>query len=338
MYTHISTDKLPLLLGLLDLPARRRQLARVKSLYIEYCPKGQDPTYARLCGQGENLWKSCGIVGDEHKRKEQDRDDECDALELTLSKVVKMGPKEVFPNLESIAISSIYGNDDEEEWAAYNKAHSSGSADSYLTLNAKTTLCSRVFRLFLHSSTVLHLCSRDTQGPLSFPTASYASLHGKRKPPLIPTIHFNESIQRMPITYGAPMKWVSETAMACDTQVVNSRILQCLNTCIAQREADFEKRRRPDVIDLDVYFTTAMMVKKSNSPELSDEVGLEDPQGRRHTQSEEQQAATAVLIGKNISGYLEKLPPSPSGKKDEIRWHSSVDTPQCLACLTGRPV
>jgi hypothetical protein len=118
LYTDITTDQLWSLCSEWDKPSKLAKLKLIKILRIQYVSKYEEATYKTLRPGGG--WEMCGLLHDEDEDDDENSlkrrtgrsicNDELEELLMFTGEIRELGPGRIFPNLHTIAISSIFAN------------------------------------------------------------------------------------------------------------------------------------------------------------------------------------------------------------------------------------
>ncbi|KAI9638887.1 uncharacterized protein MKK02DRAFT_41914 [Dioszegia hungarica] len=118
LWTTIVTDNLPNLITKIDYYALDSPSRYTKRILVEYMEKGGEGTYKQLLKDGQ-FWNRCGMTREEKAQWSiGDCYLEAGNMKGGMEDLLWMGLDRTFPNLQSIAISSIYGHRD-TLWSAY---------------------------------------------------------------------------------------------------------------------------------------------------------------------------------------------------------------------------
>ncbi|KAI9631890.1 uncharacterized protein MKK02DRAFT_41522 [Dioszegia hungarica] len=136
LYTTITTDEFPKLLNYAHLASMRRRLALVKTLRIEYQDKVSEPTYLQtfIYGiYGKPYWTLFGRV-ESKVEKELYGTERCSAeLRIIIESLTEMmhlgGIPKVMPNLERVAVSSVYGHET-DAWTEFENLQDDTAVDT----------------------------------------------------------------------------------------------------------------------------------------------------------------------------------------------------------------
>lgn len=328
LYAHITTDWLDKLLENADQPWRQRLFQHTRSLRIEYGDRDRE-SYRLIMARGAEFWDYWGQTADEAELTEMK---ECRAemenLTEALTKANKVGTQKLFPRLETIAVSSVYGKGT-DVWQRYE--------DFLDELELRTNIerCCEQFTTFCTSGNVRHICLEQMVSSLyvywrnvSFPIDHTMST----------TEHSVNVDTYFSLWPGLPLRWVCTMPPTSDFVAGIRLVTKALEYILRHRDlAPPSQCRGKPPVTLDIYYSTPTVPRTSSKklgPKLYDfgvlgRITFPPNSPRRSLTLEEQRTITAEL-GANAQTLFRS---SKNGHPaDQIRWYPSGDAPLCDAC------
>lgn len=238
-----------------------------------------------------------------------------------LNELLGLNPSLIFPQLQSIAVSSIYGS----RSRAYTFFDAGDTAKIHPSEPAVVVDVQVKFEKFLARVGVNSYCTRETNGPLSIPSVSYASDYDSSlSSSCVRTQHFNIRTPRYPIPFGLPIRWCSDEPQSLQfSQAVQGIIHWVLQHIKLRKEAQRLYGINQDVVDLTVYCSTGFWA--INHPETGEPMTV--------VLTEADQEEKAKILGTALQKSLR----DSSGLEDVVRFHPWSKTPTCPACGGGAP-
>lgn len=226
LYQHITTDNFCSLILNCPLRTKGRFLHLTKSLRIEHSSFGREQSYLRLLKTAR--WDLQGMTIEESKASSLiGCRAELKNTGIILRKfLMPLGADKIFPQLETLALHSIYGRVD-DCWPKFEGNFSLDQAQESLAQSQDLLFCRRELDTFFKtSSTLKHFCCRDVSGPLTFDKMSYPTNDRL----LSRTVHFTTNGDRVAATMGKKTRWVSD--MPSDTDLAD--LLNGIGRCAQQ--------------------------------------------------------------------------------------------------------
>jgi hypothetical protein len=246
------------------------------------------------------------------------------------------GLGKIFPKLESLSISSIYGREN-EAWAHYDL-----SKQMEMMFIRDTNQCGDNFAKFVNTGNLRNHCVRSLEAPLNIPAMTFAS-NSSTPSTYTRVVHFPAAVAHLPSCFGTPIRWVSDAPPTADWAPIITSLLEQV-TAIADHRQEIQGARR-DVAKIDIYCSTNRFTPCAYKDRISyteyDITGFQGPLlGLDPTDEtclvlpEEEQER----ICRSLSGAVQELFRGRSGLQDIVNWYPSSQTPTCLACGSGVPV
>lgn len=308
LYTHVTVDRLLVFLWQFGKADKLAKLRLVKTLRIEYISEEEGMSYEEICRWGnlKHFWTLCGLMQDVEEKglsrswARARRNMEIQEFVKFFAAMKQFGPKEVFPNLHTIVISSVFGGD---YWGDHDLPPIEIGVDNIRLILSR-------FDDVLTESNVKHLCLRSMGGPLGVLLMrrqdNSDTLHSR-------TIHFAPSTNvPIPLTFGIPLKWVSD--VDSNTQIFGSPDSQEVYIARSLKRTLDSRQEAKDffgTVNLDVYCWTSLPKKM----------------GGNILQLE-------AIMQKELNMLL-KMYRRKGSEKDAIRYHLSATPPICCHCGTG---
>lgn len=256
-----------------------------------------------------------------------------------LDHAMDTGMSRIFPKLETLAVDSIYGKED-NSWGLH-EASWTGAQDS-MPIQQLTTL----FSDFLRRSTIKYLCTRDSSGPLCVEHLTFAHAGGPGGYPVnhSRTIHFTRLADQLALPLGGHIKWVSDEPLDADLGPILLGLGRCANHVLRSREAmvdhfrQVRKDTKRDKASVDIYLSTTQYGPFIHDRQLVT-YGL-DPIKRPITlnfTSKKLSEEVQVAVVRSLERKINKMFEGRSDSTDEFRWHMSQDIEICPACGSGAP-
>jgi hypothetical protein len=184
------------------------------------------------------------------------------------------GMSKLFPRLETIAISSVYG-----------KLGVSWNEDKTRSLRKDNDLvppavCAKLFHEVLATSTVKHVCVGDSNGPLSLPRYPQLPLvKGK----YTQTLHFGggdtlpvngsdpRAYDTLSLPLGQPVRWVSQYSSTEDAVNLLGYMIRVIQNVVDIRAGDYgQNPPREKAILLELYCSSRQLrAKDVQTPKAS---------------------------------------------------------------------
>ncbi|KAI9634771.1 uncharacterized protein MKK02DRAFT_37648 [Dioszegia hungarica] len=316
LYTHIVTDEFNELLGLLDSADarvriyRRQQVARTRSLYLEYIPVEEREGYHLIFALGGSTWPSVGAMkgsGAEIRAKNAACAGELATWVLTLWDMNEVGLPSRFPSLETLANASIGGERDPDQWTT-SSLPLPYDISAFATLPVPSPYPPRPRRPLSTISPPL-----NTSPPSIWGGGRFTLLLGVDR----------------------SFRWVGDLPATHDWKAAIQSIFipKSLDTIINYR-TERAGVAYPSELDVDVYLSTTHDLDADFVEALQAFTpGQSDLTQSCSKSAIEKQRKVAGELGTALQGILRE----GTERKDMIRWHVLADAPTCGACGSGVP-
>jgi hypothetical protein len=210
LYTNIVPDRFDKLLYAASEPNQKYLYSHTKSLHIEYCHKGIEPTYLDIFEyrgrwaeyDPQHWWE----YNDDHLAEWEGYDVISALSENDCNMSV------VRPALRTVAVSSIYGQDAPGREGRHVWRNRLRVLEEFEERGGPNVeVCMVKFEDFLASGDLRHLCIREPMGPLSLPEMTCPHERAECvNPRSTTTIHFGQMDDVLAMTLGSPIRWVSD--------------------------------------------------------------------------------------------------------------------------------
>lgn len=324
LYTNILTDDLAKLLTRISQPAFQRRFACTRSLRIEFRPKVGDEEYVDLMRLGKGIWAAIGCTaGEVETRLVDECSDEVAALEASLHKLQEAGPKKVFRQLETVAISSIYGIG-RNDWSTYEN-FLRNSKNKMLKMAAEgVPHCAERFQDIMNRIPIRYHCSRQRSGPLCASRLPISVLVAGKPNSYLRIHHFEPGCQYIPLPFGFPTRYVADHPPHSDLADLLRDSVSCISNHYRNRDT-IEARDgcRIQPVNLTIYGSTDYTVEPRILTAHKSTGYLSKEIQRRQIQN----------VGDEVQGTWSR----GRAKPEKLKWFPSYMTPTCEACGSGVP-
>ncbi|KAI9635450.1 uncharacterized protein MKK02DRAFT_44140 [Dioszegia hungarica] len=331
MYKTVTTDDFPSLIRNANPSSVHSPLQHTKHLFIEYGEKDKEPEYTELCRSGSTLWTACGSANTPKGKKAllmANCAAEVKGLLEDFSQLDRLGMGKVLPNLETVAVASIFGAQD-GTWDQY-QSHLRADAPH----SAELADCASHFQNILAGSTVTHLCVRDILGPLSPPSSD---LNPIDRTGFTTTIHFPANAPPLPLPLGGPVKFMSDLGRDEDFPATMANMRSTVERALQARKSRAGGELGSAAIDLEIFCSAPRWKPSGLDPAyampllICMRAGLQ-PTGMPfefaaqdyHLSAEQQR-----IVAEGLGGRLLR---SCEHNRDQIMWRPIDDAPMCEAC------
>lgn len=311
-----------------------------QSLYIEYKADVTSVPYELIIRKGgSDVWKRVSADVDLVIRNASANE----ALRLStvlklLNSDVTVGPTKVaqlFPQLQTIAVSSVYGRSS-DKWEIYGiQRH---SPDEHVPTAEHIFASARAWREILSKISAKHVCVRNTQGPLGFVTG-FGAGSGPAK-----TFHLEQTDQTgdaPAVIFGEKVRWIFDAAPTSDWDPYYMTVRMALShgssarqdpkTYLKVSEQTQCRAEGSAKIQVELYCSTGK-IGLSQSPILDDlhMRNLLDGvlEGKFDNLCTDDQRLISATLGERFQLESRK----DNDFLDVIDWRSSADAPICEAC------
>lgn len=258
-------------------------------------------------------------------------DTEVRNLMTALSHLSQYSGSEIFPNLKTIAVGSLYRKQS-SMWTRYDKLHVTDPQDPvYLT---NPGLCFDLFDHFLSTSNVESCCIRDFSGPLGMrpiaarPEPSFPSYRPQM------TIHTNIEPDIMSVRLGQKTtRWISDVPPSEDWYSIYENLLRSFAE-LANIRNEHYLHSKDDIINLEIFRSTRQIGPStadrsrdhhpSSYPRI-DDIAAEVASGAEVPLSVVSQRAIVSKVSALCQATLRR----ESKVKDIFKWYSAADIPKC---------
>lgn len=142
---------------------------------------------------------------------------EAESIFLALRRVNKIGAENVFPGLKPIAIGSRYGYN--SHWSHYQ--NDTAKVDGGRVGDA----CFAELSVLLASLHLQQYCARDPMGALGLQVLGSTRHDNPKIPRCARTYHLSKLNRDLPISFGAPIRWVYDEGSEPGWEVESFRAL-----------------------------------------------------------------------------------------------------------------
>lgn len=221
------------------------------------------------------------------------------------------------PNLERIAVASIYGSGN-RGWNMADRFCGMIGADP--KVGERSSVCRRELQVFLRSGNLKHLCIRDQEGPLSFTTILVTpSSSSESKINYSICVHFNRYLTHLPLIIGAPIYYTLDQDLNPDNDWIYylGLLAPIWKEMQRQRHRLIPARQRISS-PIDVELFCSVNKRRNHCRKMLEEISVSE------------QKNMAKLLGIETQNSFRR----ESGcKKDSLKWRLSIDTPRCLSLI-----